>query len=108
MTDETLRGRDVAVRLDRPATDNFPAAFADSLPNLGEEGGISSLDPPIVSRRRVGVAEAGRLIHAVEGAAEGGENRVLSVAPRPKPRGVDVRVADDMQDLALLIVRSRS
>lgn len=50
------------------------------------------------------VAEAGVFVHAIESAAEGREDRVFAVWPWPEPRSVNMRVADDVHDFALLIV----
>ena len=82
-------------------------AFADALPDLGEKAGIGALDPAIVRRRRMGVAKAWSFTDAIESAAERSKDGIFAIAPRPKPRGIDVRVADDVQDLALLAIRNR-
>ena len=50
----------------------------------------------------MGVAEARGFTHAIEGAAESGKDGIFAIAPRPKPRGVNMRVANNVQDSALL------
>src|SRR5579872_85330 len=54
----------------------------------------------------MGVAKRGCFVHANESTAESSEHRILAVAPRPEPRRIDMRMADNMQDLTGLILRN--
>src|SRR3954470_11496547 len=97
MAHETFSRRDVAIRLDGPAADHFPASFFDALTHLFEHLRVGALNPTVMSGRGMAVTKVRRFLHAVERAAKSGEHQIRAVAPGPQPRGVDVRIADDVQ-----------
>ena len=100
MADEALGSRYVAVRLNGPPADDLPSAFTYARSDLSKHLRRGPLHPAVMLRRGVAVAEVRVLVQAVERAAKCIKNGIGTVTPRPEPRGVNVRVANHVNDLS--------
>jgi hypothetical protein len=106
VANETFGAWNIAVRLNGPTAYNLPTAFANALQYLSEWARIGALNPAIVCRGRMGVAKARSFSDAIERTAERSKDSIFTIAPGPEPRGIDVKVTNDVQALALLAIRN--
>src|ERR1051325_1820261 len=78
MPHKPLSRWDIAIGFDGPGPDHLKAAFLNSRANLFKHLWVGTLHPLVMNRRRVDVAKARRLFHAVQRTAKGCERQIRS------------------------------
>ena len=86
--------RHVEVGLDPHTADDLPAALFHPLLDLRKHAGILFFDPLVSLRRAGGELEIGVFAHQFQRRAEGVLHDLDGLSPWPKPRHIDVAVAD--------------
>ncbi len=104
LPDERLAGRDVAVRLDPGAADGNELAARDALPDPLVEIGVALLDPGVLLRLRAGEPVLGIGVHVRGLRAERPDALAVRLGDRPEPGGIDVRVSDRDDLVAVVAV----
>ena len=87
----------VQIRLNPHAAHHLPAPFLDALRNLRIHLGILLRQPLVVLRGRLRIGVLRILIHQLQRGPEGPLDHIHRLRPRPQPRGIDVRVAREME-----------
>ena len=90
--------RQVTVRLDPPTAHDDEASLGNATGNTLEQLGVDAFNPFEVGDRVTGENEVVVLLHAVEGRAESGAHLVKAFLPLPEPHGVNMGVADHVQE----------
>ena len=85
---------EVAVGLDVPSADGFPATGGDVVEDAGEEGGRGLLELLVEPGFSAGEGQVGMAIEEVADGGRGVEDLVESGAPRPEPDGIEVGIED--------------
>ena len=90
MLAESLRGRQIAVRLNIPTAHNMPATGGDMRPDPFKEGGGIIFNDLIKPRLAAGDVQFGVFVQQFAGGAGSGKDFVDPLLPFPQPNRVQM------------------
>ncbi len=104
LPDERLAGGDVAVRLDPGTSHGNELPARDALPDPLVQVGVALLDPGVLLRLGAGEPVLGIRVHVRGLRAERPDALPVRLRDRPEPGGIDVRVSDRGDLVAVVAV----